>query len=109
MTNPNELNLRWPEVIGLAWADEDFRQRLLADPQREIQALGIDVPGSAKIRILEESDGETILVVPRRPARLRAMAVRQTGRGRGTYSTSVKCSADDDEKKKDDDDQKQED
>jgi hypothetical protein len=66
------LNGRWAEVIGMAWADDDFRSRLLADPKREMAQLGIDVAGLGDLRVVDEGPSETVLVVPRRPARLTA-------------------------------------
>src|SRR5215471_2228674 len=72
MTNPNALSSRWAEVVGLAWADEDFRQRLLNDPEREMAAMGIELEGVGAIRVVEETQGETVLVVPRKPAHIQA-------------------------------------
>jgi hypothetical protein len=72
MTNPNALSSRWAEVVGLAWADDDFRQRLLNDPEREMAAMGIELEGVGAIRVVEETQGETVLVVPRKPAHIQA-------------------------------------
>lgn len=72
MTNQNALSSRWAEVVGLAWADDDFRQRLLNDPEREMAAMGIELEGVGAIRVVEETQGETVLVVPRKPAHIQA-------------------------------------
>ena len=102
--NPKALSSRWPEMVGLAWADEDFRQILLADPDRAIKALGIDTTGAGRIRVIEEAPGETVLVVPRRPAHLDAMPAEELNNEKWICTTGNCVPADDDDDDDDDDD-----
>lgn len=50
-------------VIAKAWADPDFRQRLLSDPKPAITALGIDVSNTPELRVLENGQGVHHVVV----------------------------------------------
>jgi hypothetical protein len=91
-------------MVGMAWADEDFRQRLLADPDRAITALGIDTTGAGRIRVVEEAPGETLLVVPRRPEHLAAMSAEELNNEKWICTTGNCVPADGDSDDDDDDD-----
>ena len=102
--NPKALSSRWPEMVGMAWADEDFRQSLLADPDRAIKALGIDTTGAGRIRVIEEAEGETVLVVPRRPEHLAAISAEELTNEKWICTTGNCVPADGDPDDDDDDD-----
>jgi hypothetical protein len=52
-------------LINRSLQDEDFRQRLLAEPRAAIeQELGIRVPESIEVRVVEESADTIYLVLP---------------------------------------------
>lgn len=56
------------QVIQRAWKDPDFKQKLLSDPKSAIQeALGITLPGHLKLKTVEESTDEMVLVLPASP------------------------------------------
>jgi len=49
----------------LAAKDPEFRKKLIADPVRTInETLGLDLPKTLTIRVMEESPNEGILVLP---------------------------------------------
>lgn len=53
-------------LLDRAETDAVFRNRLLIEPHGAIEALfGIDPVSSLKIRVLEEGEGEVVLVLPR--------------------------------------------
>lgn len=54
-------------VIAKAWADEDFKRALLADPRLALKAQGIEVPDGVTLRVFENSDQVINLVLPKRP------------------------------------------
>ncbi|WP_438433855.1 NHLP leader peptide family RiPP precursor [Gorillibacterium sp. sgz500922] len=57
------------QVIQRAWKDPDFKTKLLSDPKAAIQeALGISLPGHLKLKAVEESADEMVLVLPPSPA-----------------------------------------
>jgi hypothetical protein len=52
-------------VIERAQRDESFRQQLLDDPRAAIsEELGVDIPDSLEIRVIEEQPQEVVLVLP---------------------------------------------
>jgi hypothetical protein len=54
------------QLVERAEADADFRARLLgADPRPAIAAeLGIELPADLSVRVIEETAGEVVLVLP---------------------------------------------
>jgi Nitrile hydratase, alpha chain len=56
-------------LIQRSLEDEEFRQRLLADPRAAIeQELGSRLPESIEVRVVEESADTIYLVLPSRSA-----------------------------------------
>jgi hypothetical protein len=52
-------------VIERAIRDESFRRQLVEDPHTALQqVLGVSLPGSVKIEVLEETPGTMYLVLP---------------------------------------------
>ena len=53
------------QIVARAWADEDFRQRLQADPRTAVaEVTGVTVPESIEIEVLEETPEKAYLVIP---------------------------------------------
>ena len=50
-------------VVARAWADPDYKRRLLADPEAALLELGYPLVGSAKLAVLENTDAVHHLVV----------------------------------------------
>jgi hypothetical protein len=54
-------------VIGRAMRDNSFRDRLMIDPERAItDLLGCDIPAGLRVRVVEETPGSVVLVLPAR-------------------------------------------
>jgi hypothetical protein len=51
-------------LIAKCWADESFKQRLLAEPAATLAAEGIAVPEGVTIRVLEDTAQVQHLVIP---------------------------------------------
>jgi hypothetical protein len=52
-------------IVARAWADEDFRERLKADPHAAVaEETGITVPEAIEIEVLEETPEKGYLVIP---------------------------------------------
>jgi hypothetical protein len=61
----NDLEAR---VIGRALKDENFRLELLRDPKSSLEKeLGVKIPDSVTVRIVEEKEGEVCLILPQVP------------------------------------------
>ncbi|MGA2082257.1 MAG: NHLP leader peptide family RiPP precursor [Holophaga sp.] len=54
-------------VIAKAWADEEFKAALMADPRAALKAQGIEVPEGVTLNVLENSDNVINLVLPKAP------------------------------------------
>jgi len=59
----------WLKIIAKSWADEEFRQRLLDDPNAVLAEEGCDLPfaDDVNIKILENSENTIHLVLPAEP------------------------------------------
>jgi hypothetical protein len=52
-------------IISRAASDSAFRQQLLSDPRAALESeLGVTLPASVKVNVLEESASEYYLVLP---------------------------------------------
>jgi hypothetical protein len=57
------------QVIAKAWADEGFKKTLISSPHSAVEKeFGIKLPSSINLRVVEESDDNLYLVVPRKSA-----------------------------------------
>ncbi len=58
----------WGRIVARAWDDDDFRQRLLAEPEAVLREEGIEVPPGIEIRVEEGEAGDTTcLRLPPKP------------------------------------------
>lgn len=58
------------QVIAKTWSDEQFKQQLLADPNGVLSAAGVEIPNGVTVKVVEETDQQTYLVLPTKPADL---------------------------------------
>jgi hypothetical protein len=65
--NDMALLERPDRVIAKAWADEDFKSALLADPRAALRTQGIEIPEGITVRVVENSDNVINLVLPKAP------------------------------------------
>ena len=54
-------------AIAKAWADEDFKAALKADPKKALKAQGIEVPEDVTLNVFENSEKVFNLVLPKLP------------------------------------------
>jgi hypothetical protein len=66
-TMSEKHNKQLGQIIAKCWADESFKQKLIADPKAVLRAEGVDVP-AANVRIVENSSELFHLVLPSKPA-----------------------------------------
>ena len=67
MVEQKEQAKRWAKVVAKAWADEDFKQRLIADPATVLAEEGIEVPKGVDLKVVEASEKQSWLVLPPKP------------------------------------------
>ncbi len=61
------MEMRWKKLVAKAWADPDWKQRLLADPVGVFREEGIEWPEGLQLRLLEELPGTKTVVLPQPP------------------------------------------
>ena len=62
-----EYQMKWARIVAHAWADEGFKNRLLADPKAVLRENGIDFPENIKVNVSEDKEDEINLAVPPKP------------------------------------------
>jgi len=55
---------QYQQLIAKCWADDAFKQRLLADPAGTLKVEGLEVPKGVSIRVLENTAQVFNLVIP---------------------------------------------
>lgn len=55
------------QLIAKCWADEGFKQQLLADPAATLKAEGVEPPAGQSVKVLENTDQVIHLVIPAKP------------------------------------------
>lgn len=68
--NQDEQSKQMSQVVARCWADETFKQKLLADPAAALEAEGVQLPKELLVRPLEDTDKVFHFVIPARPAEL---------------------------------------
>jgi hypothetical protein len=48
----------WSRIVARAWADDDFRDRLLSDPRAVLQEHGIETEGDVRVSVAEAGEPE---------------------------------------------------
>ena len=66
-TKKLEQSRKIGRLISMAWADEDFKRRLLADTMAVLREEGVEVRPGVEVRVLEQTDEVVHLVIPKKP------------------------------------------
>ena len=67
MAGQNEQAKQWAKIVAKAWADEDYKQRLIADAPSVLAEEGMDVPAGVDIRVVEATEKQVVVVLPPQP------------------------------------------
>jgi nitrile hydratase len=67
MADRGEQEKQWAKIVAKAWADEDYKQRLLDDPKAVLAAEGIELP-DIDIKVVEATEKQAWMVLPPKPA-----------------------------------------
>ncbi len=59
---------QWGKIVARAWADAEFKERLLADPQVVLREHGIETAPGIEFKIMEGEPGVQHLVLPPKPS-----------------------------------------
>ncbi|WP_201098805.1 NHLP leader peptide family RiPP precursor, partial [Thiocystis minor] len=66
----NDQARQYQQLIAKCWADDAFKQRLLADPVGTLAAEGIEVPAGVSVKVAENTEQVFHLVIPACPTDL---------------------------------------
>jgi hypothetical protein len=58
---------RLAKVIAKAWADDEFKARLVGEPVRTLREEGVDIPGDVEIRVVEDTAEVRHFLLPEKP------------------------------------------
>jgi len=64
MADQNAQQKIWEKIVAKAWADEGYKQQLLADPATVLSAEGMALPAGVQIKMVEATDKVAWLVLP---------------------------------------------
>jgi hypothetical protein len=67
MSDQKEQQKQWAKIVAKAWADEDYKQRLMEDPAAVLSEEGMPVPEGVDIKVVEATDKQAWMVLPPKP------------------------------------------
>lgn len=67
MPEQNEQQKQWAKIVAKSWADEDYKQRLLADPANVMKDEGMEVPEGVEYKCVEATESQAWLILPPKP------------------------------------------
>ena len=62
-----EHQKKWAVCVAKAWADDDYKQRLISDSAAVLKEEGIDVPEGVGIKVVENTQEVFHMVLPAAP------------------------------------------
>ena len=68
--NQEEQTRKISQIIAKCWVDEDFKQKVLADPAATLRAEGLELPAGMSYVAHENTEKVTHLVIPAKPTDL---------------------------------------
>jgi hypothetical protein len=66
----NEQNKTLAQLIAKAWADDNFKKKLLSDPAAVLKAEGVELPAGMEVHAVEDTETMHHLVIPTKPTEL---------------------------------------
>ena len=79
------------QLIAKCWADDAFKQRLMADPAGTLAAEGMAVPEGVTVRVVENTAQEVTVVLPPRPTDLTDEALSSSAGGLSCIDLILGC------------------
>lgn len=58
---------QYAELVAKAWSDEAFAGRLRSNPHAAMKEVGIQLPPSMKVEVLESTPAKAFIVIPPKP------------------------------------------
>ena len=68
--NTEEQRSAYSKLVAKAWADEDFKAKLISNPTGVMKENGMFVPEGVEFKVMEEPANTRYLVLPKKPAEM---------------------------------------
>ena len=68
--NQDQQDNAMSQLVAKCWADESFKQKLIADPKATLAAAGYPVPAHISINVVENTGTSITVVIPKNPEQL---------------------------------------
>ncbi len=62
-----EERKQYAKIIAQAWADEEFKKRLIDDPAIVLKENGIEIPEGMTVKVVEHKKNEIHIPLPPKP------------------------------------------
>lgn len=62
-----DVQTAWRGIVAKAWADEQFKQKLIDNPNRMLADAGVEVPAGVHFVVVENEPSRVHLVLPNQP------------------------------------------
>ena len=59
---------QWSLIVAKAWADEDFKSRLLSNPKAVMREHGLEMAPEVQVKVLEDTDQVIHFTLPANPS-----------------------------------------
>ena len=92
--NQNEQNKKLAQLIAKAWADDNFKKKLLSDPAAVLKAEGVELPAGMGIQAVEDTQTVHHLVIPAKPTELSDDELEKVAGGTACYCQKCRMHAD---------------
>ena len=79
--NLAERGKKMSELVAKCWADDGFKQKLLADPAATLKAEGAELPAGLTVKAVENTDNVFHLIIPAKPTDLSDEQLDQVAAG----------------------------
>ena len=63
-----EQGKKYAKLIAKAWSNESFKERRLTDSRTVLEAEGIRVPPGVDVKVVEQTDTQLFVVIPKIPS-----------------------------------------
>src|SRR5579872_6101385 len=57
----------WAQIVARTWVDEEFKKKLLKNPEKVLKEMGIAVPSGVKLELHQQSEKKLHLILPQMP------------------------------------------
>jgi len=64
MAQQTEQQKQWAKIVAKAWADENYKARLLAEPKVVLLEEGVELNEEVSYKVVEAAANQVVLVLP---------------------------------------------